>query len=127
MFCRGPLYRFLLVHHNLRLQIRLHLITFTMERPSLELYCLIHWLPIFCKNTLTFSESVWFVPNLFNTKLSWALGGLLPACVRPCFHLYLLEERLQCGNQKLAKQGILPLSCLCALVVMHSGWGQIGG
>ena len=47
------------------------------------------------------------------------------ACL--CTVSHLLRERLQCGNQKLAKQGILPFQGLCPLVAAKLGGNRPPG
>ena len=89
MFCRGALYRFLL-HHNLRLQIRLHLITFTIASLVQNYIAFFIDFPYFGENTLTFEVNGLFVPNFVNTNLTWALGGLLPACMCVALFSHLL-------------------------------------
>ena len=47
------------------------------------------------------------------------------ACL--CTVSHLLRERLQCGNEKLAKQGILPFQGLCPLVDAKLGGNRPPG
>ena len=122
MFCRGALYRFLL-HHNLRLQIRLHLITFTITSLVQNYIAFFIDFPYFGENTLTFEVNGLFLPNFFNTNLTWALGGLLPACMCVALFSHLLVG----GASSVKKPEIGETRHSPFILLMCSGWGQIGG
>ena len=103
--------------HKLQLRIRPHPITY---QSAGRVYSFIALFIRFC-HTSGKTAIFGFLHNKHYLKAC----NSHQACL--CTVSHLLRERLQCRNQKLAKQGILPFQGLCPLVAAKLGGNRPPG